>query len=151
MTAPAPSSIREYEVRARSTDTFGRVLCSARNHHFIIDGPIQNDCPGEELTPAETFLSSVAACGVELMHVIAKGENIPLARVTAAIHAMVDRSNQARENVTTFNVVRLKFTLFGTDPSRAADVVEGFKRRCPLYGTVSIAAADVKVEFTVEP
>src|SRR5262245_18910878 len=148
---PANPNLREYDVAARSTDIFGRVLCSARDHHFIIDGPIQNDCPGEEVTPAEAFLSAVAACGVELMHVIAKNENVPLARVTASIYGMVDRSNQARENVTTFNVVRLKFTLFGTDASRAGDIVEGFKRRCPLYGTVSIAAADVKVEFTVEP
>ena len=151
MTAPAPSSIREYEVRARSTDVFGRVMCSARDHHFIIDGPIQNECPGEEVTPAEAFLSAVAACGVELMHVIAKADNVPLGRVSATIHAMVDRGNQARENVTTFNTVRLKFTLSGTDASRAGAIVEGFKRRCPLFGTVSIAVPDVKVEYTVEP
>ena len=129
MTAPAASPIREYEVRARSTDIFGRVLCSARNHHFIVDGPVQNGCPGEELTPPEVFLSSVAACGVELLHVIAKADNVPLERVSATINAMVDRSNQARENVTTFNSVRLNFTLAGTDAARAAALVEGFKRR----------------------
>ena len=49
------SNIREYDVRARSTDIFGRVLCSARNHQFVIDGPVQNDCPGEAITPAESF------------------------------------------------------------------------------------------------
>jgi uncharacterized OsmC-like protein len=129
VTAPAPSPIREYEVRARSTDIFGRVLCSARNHHFIVDGPVQNGCPGEELTPPEVFLSSVAACGVELLHVIAKADNVPLERVSATINAMVDRSNQPRENVTTFNTVRLNFTLGGTDAARAAALVEGFKRR----------------------
>ena len=129
MTAPAPSPIREYEVRARSTDIFGRVLCSARNHHFIVDGPVQNGCPGEELTPPEVFLSSVAACGVELLHVIAKADNVPLDRVSATINAMVDRSNQPHEHVTTFNTVRLNFTLGGTDAARAAALVEGFKRR----------------------
>ena len=41
----AQSDIRQYEARAVSTDTFGRVLCSARNHHFVIDGPEQNGCP----------------------------------------------------------------------------------------------------------
>ena len=54
-------------------------------------------------------------------------------------------------NVTTFNSVHLRFTLGGTDPARAGDLVEGFKRRCPLYGTVSVAVPDVKVEFSVEP
>jgi len=150
MTAP-PSSIREYEIHARSTDVFGRVMCSARNHHFVVDGPIQNDCPGEELTPAEVFLSGVAACGVELMHVIAKNDGVPLARVRATINGVVDRGNQARPNVTTFNSVHLRFTLGGTDPARAGDLVEGFKRRCPLYGTVSVAVPDVRVDFTVEP
>ena len=131
MTAPssAPSTIREYQVRARSTDVFGRVLCSAREHHFIVDGPVQNECPGEEVTPPELFLSSVAACGVELLHVIAKGQGVPLARVGVTIDGRVDRGNQPRTDVTVFNTVRLRFALGGTDASRAAALVEGFKRR----------------------
>lgn len=147
----APSTIREYEIRARSTDIFGRVLCSAREHHYIIDGPVQNGCPGEEITPAEAFLSGVACCGVELIQVIAKDEGVPLARISATIHGIVDRGNQARSDVTTFNSVHLRFTLGGTDPSRAGALVAGFQRRCPLYGTVSVAVPDVRVEYTVEP
>jgi uncharacterized OsmC-like protein len=127
MTSPQP--IREYEVRARSTDIFGRVLCSAREHHFIIDGPVQNGCPGEEVTPPEAFLAGVASCGVELLHVIAKADGVPLARVTATLNATVDRGNQPRTDYTVFNSVRLRFTLSGTDASRAAALVEGFKRR----------------------
>jgi uncharacterized OsmC-like protein len=125
----APTSIREYEVSARSTDVFGRVMCSARNHHFVVDGPVQNGCPGEEVTPVELFLSAVASCGVELLHVIAKAEGVPLARVGVTIHGTVDRSNQPRTDVTLFNTVRLRFTLGGTDASRAAALVEAFKRR----------------------
>lgn len=131
MTAPptAPQPIREYEARARSTDTFGRVLCSARDHHFIVDGPVQNGCPGEEVTPPELFLSAVASCGVELVHVIARDQGVPLARVGVTITGTVDRGNQPRANVTVFNSVKLRFTLGGTDASRAAALVEGFKRR----------------------
>jgi len=125
----APSLIREYEVRARSTDVFGRVLCNARDHHFIIDGPVQNGCPGEEVTPPESFLAGVAACGVELLHVIARDQNVPLERVTATLNATVDRGNQPRTDYTVFNSVRLRFTLAGTDASKAAALVEGFKRR----------------------
>ena len=57
----AQSQIRSYKVDARSTDTFGRVLCTARNHHFIVDGPVQNGCPGEAVNPGELFLAGVAA------------------------------------------------------------------------------------------
>jgi len=128
MTAPT-SAAREYEVRARSTDVFGRVACACRNHHFIVDGPVQNGCPGEEVTPAELFLAGVASCGVELLHVIARDENVPLARVAVTIRGVVDRGNQPRPDVTVFTAVRLRFVLGGTDGARAAALIEGFKRR----------------------
>jgi uncharacterized OsmC-like protein len=126
---PAPSTIREYDIAARSTDVFGRVLCSARDHHFIVDGPVQNGCPGEEITPVEMFLSSVAACGVELVHVIARDQKTPVDRVSVRIHGMVDRARQSRADVTTLNSVRLDFTVNGTDDASAAALIEGFKRR----------------------
>jgi uncharacterized OsmC-like protein len=125
----APQPIREYEIRARSTDVFGRVMCSARDHHFIVDGPVQNGCPGEEVTPPELFLSAVAACGVELVHVIAREQSVPVTRVGLVVNATVDRGNQPRTDVTLFNTVRLRFTLGGTDAAQAAALVEGFKRR----------------------
>jgi uncharacterized OsmC-like protein len=128
MTNP-PSTVREYDVEGRSTETFGRVLCSVRDHHFIVDGPVQNGCPGEEITPVELFLSSVAACGVELVHVIARDQNVPLDRVHVKIHGMVDRSKQSRSDLTTLNTLRLDFTISGTDDAQAAALVEGFKRR----------------------
>ncbi len=127
MTAPQP--IREYEIRARSTDVFGRVMCSARDHHFIVDGPVQNGCPGEEVTPPELFLSAVAACGVELLHVIARDQSVPITRVGLTVTGTVDRGNQPRTDVTLFNTVRLRFTVGGTDAAQAAALVEGFKRR----------------------
>jgi uncharacterized OsmC-like protein len=128
MTAPAPP-IREYEVRARSTDVFGRVLCSARDHHFVVDGPVQNGCPGEELTPPEVFLSSIAACGVELLHVIAKEQARALGSVKAKISGKVDRSKQPKKDVTVFNEIRLEFELSGTDASSAEELVDAFTRR----------------------
>ena len=149
MTTPAPTTIREYEVRARSTDIFGRVLCSARDHHFIVDGPVQNQCPGEEITPAEVFLSAVAACGTELIHVIAREQEIPLVRVAVRIVGTVDRAKQARADVTTFNTVRVDFTLTGPSAAQGATLVNGFKGRCPLYGTVAVATPEVVVSYEV--
>ena len=128
MTAP-PTTLREYDVAAKTTDVFGRVLCQARTHHFIIDGPVQNGCPGEELTPPEVFLSAVASCGVELVQVIARDTNVTIGPVSVTVHGVVDRSRQARTDVTLFNSVRMDFTVRGTDGSAAAALVEGFKRR----------------------
>ena len=128
MTAPV-SSIREYTIGARSTDVFGRVLCNARDHHFIVDGPVQNGCPGEEVTPPELLLSSVAACGVELIQVIAQEQATRIGPVEVAVHGVLDRANQSRPNVTVYNKVHMTFTLRGTDGATAAQLVEAFKRR----------------------
>lgn len=128
MTTPA-TTLREYDVSARSTDVFGRVLVSARDHHFVVDGPVQNGCPGEEITPIEVMLAAVASCGVELVHVIGRDQNVPVQRVSLKIHGEVDRAKQARTEVTTFNSVRLDFTVWGADNAQAASLIEGFKRR----------------------
>jgi uncharacterized OsmC-like protein len=127
--APPPPSVRRYEVRAESTSTFGRVLLSARDHHVIIDGPEQNGCPGEEITPVELILGGVATCGVELLHVIARDMNVPLTRVRTRVDGMVDRSKQPRTDVTVFTSVRIGFALQGVDAAQGAALVEGFKRR----------------------
>lgn len=118
-----------YEVAARSTDVFGRVLCSAREHHFVIDGPVQNDCPGEELTPAEAFLAGIAACSVELIHVFAREEGLPLLKVSARIEGDLDRDNPIRDDVTVFNRVAMRLELDGVDGGQAERLVERFKGR----------------------
>ncbi len=128
MSAP-PVSVREYSVGARSTDVFGRVMCSAREHEFLVDGPVQNGCPGEELTPPELFLAAVASCGVELVQVIARDENRSIGPIRLAVEGKVDRSRQPRADVTVFNALRMRFTISGTDAAAAQALVDGFKRR----------------------
>jgi uncharacterized OsmC-like protein len=123
------SMLREYRVSAKSTDVFGRVQCTAREHHFIVDGPVQNGCPGEEVTPPEAFLSGVAACGVELVQVIAKEQGVAVGRVAVSIFGQLDRGNQRRPDVTVLNEVHMTFEVSGTDGATAAKLVEGFKRR----------------------
>ena len=118
-----------YTVHAQSTDTFGRVHCSSRNHHFLVDGPVHNGCPGEAITPAELFLAGVAACGVELVQVIAKEQQIPLQSVRVEISGAVDRSRPVRQDVTVFNTVQLRFDLAGVTSNQGAELVDRFKRR----------------------
>jgi uncharacterized OsmC-like protein len=123
------AEVRRTAVEARSTDTFGRVLLSAREHHFVVDGPVHNGCPGEEVTPAELFLAGVAACGVELLQVIARAEDIPLRRVEASITGEVRPSEPLREDVTVFNRVRLHLDLEGVTPDQGDLLVKRFNGR----------------------
>jgi uncharacterized OsmC-like protein len=123
------AEVRRYQTNARSTETFGRVLVNARDQHLVVDGPVQNGCPGEAPTPAELFLSGVAACGVELIQVLAKQLDVPLRSVHAAIEATQNPSAPVRPDVNLFNTVRIKLELSGVTPEQGADLVARFKRR----------------------
>jgi uncharacterized OsmC-like protein len=145
------TTLREYEVEAQTAPTFGRVLCSSRNHHFVVDGPVQNGCPGEALTPAELFLSGVAACGTEIMQVLARDESIPFQSVKVTVRGVVDRASQPRDDVTVFTLVQVDARLRGPTPEEAAVLVAGFQRRCPLYGSIAVASQRLEFTFGTEP
>lgn len=150
MSETTPStSVRTTVVSAESAPTFGRVLCRARDHHFVVDGPVQNGCPGEALTPPELLFAAVASCGVELMHVIARDSNFPLGRVTIKVEAVIDRSRQVRTDRSHYNRVALDIVLSGVTPAQATELVEGFQQRCPIYGTVATATPEMVVDYRV--
>jgi len=121
------TDVREYSVHAASSDTFGRVLARARNHHFVVDGPLQNGCPGEAVTPTELFLSAVACCGVELVQVLARSREIPLRGIAVEIHGMMDRSRPVRPDLSLLNSVRLRFCMRGVSEQQGRVLVEAFK------------------------
>ena len=123
------STVRQYRVHARSTDTFGRVLAGCRQHHFVVDGPVDNGCPGEAVTPAELFLTGVAACGVELLQVLARDRGDGLEAVQAEVEGTIDRANPVRQDVTVFSSVRLRLALRGVAVDQARGLVEAFKAR----------------------
>jgi uncharacterized OsmC-like protein len=123
------TDVREYAAQAAFTDTFGRVLACARNHHFVVDGPVQNGCPGEAITPSEVFLLSVACCGVELVQVLAKSKAIPLGGIAVDIQGTFDRSRPVRSDVSLFNSVRLHFRMKGVTEQQGRLLVESFKGR----------------------
>ncbi len=123
------ANVRQYAAEAQSTDTFGRVLCTARDQHFVIDGPVQNGCPGEAVTPPEAFLTGVAACGIELLQVIARELSLPIPSARVHIEGIVDRDHPVRPDVTLFNEVRLRFAISGVTREQATDLVERFKKR----------------------
>jgi len=75
------------------------------------------------------FLSSIAACGVELLQVIAKNEEVPLQAVSVSIEGLQDRGNPARQDFSVFNSVRLRFNLMGVSHEQGTQLIEAFKRR----------------------
>lgn len=113
-----------YSALARTTDTYGRYLCTVREHHFVSDGPAFRGLPAEEVTPAELFLSGIAACGVELVQVCAREEGLPLRSATCEISADGRATSTAR---TVFESVRLGFVLEGVSEEQGLHLVERFE------------------------
>jgi uncharacterized OsmC-like protein len=81
------------------------------------------------VTPAELFLAGIAACGVELVEVLAKDEGLPLAMASVEVTGELDPAHPVREDLSVFNAVRLRFELSGVDEQEATHLVERFKRR----------------------
>lgn len=119
----------DYVVSAESTATFGRVVLSARDQHLVVDGPAQNGCPGEALTPAELFLGGVATCAVELVQVLARQADVPLGGVAARVSGAIDRAHELRSDVTIFSWAVLHFEFRGIGDEDAARLVGAFKGR----------------------
>ena len=148
--APIPA-VRTYEVRAESTATFGRVECAVRQHRFAVDGPVQNGCPGEAPTPGELFLSAAAACGAEVLQVLARDGGVRLDHVAVDVRGSIDKARQPRTDVTVFTDVELRLYLVGPTPDQAAALVAGFQGRCPVYGSLAVASGRIAVHHTTKP
>jgi uncharacterized OsmC-like protein len=144
-----PNPVRSYAARTETTQTFGRVLCTIRDQHLVIDGPVANGCPGEAPTPGELILAAAAACGTELIQVLAREQGVPLVRIEVEIDGMIDRSNQPREDVTTFTTVSLRVQLWGPSAAQGAELVSAYQRRCPVYGSLAVASAHTEVRHAV--
>ena len=71
----------------------------------------------------------MAACGVELLQVLAKSQDVPLHSIAADIRGTIDRSRPVRPDVSLFNSVRLSFRMKGVTDQQGRQLVEAFKGR----------------------
>lgn len=95
----------------------------------MVDGPVQNGCPGEAITPAELFLAGVAACGVELIQVIARERLLALQAARVRIFGTIDRTHPVRPDFTLFISVNLQFHLKGVTDEQGAQLINAFRGR----------------------
>jgi uncharacterized OsmC-like protein len=136
-----------YAVHTYSSGTHGRAICNARTHHFVSD-----DVGGDAVGAGELFLSGVSACAVNMVERLAKQDHIPLQWMDVRVEAYRD-SDKSPGDLTVFDAIRVDFEMWGITPEHAEGLVETWKRRCPLYGSVATATEDTAVTLTshVEP
>lgn len=110
-------------VRSESTSTPGRSVSHVRGHALVIDEPTHLGGPGEQMSPAEAFLSGIAACGVLLVQGKARDTGVTLKHVETTIEAVRKRSDTS-----IFQEIRLAFVLSGPDQSQAQDLVAHYQQ-----------------------
>ena len=108
-------------VQTTTTHVHGRTLNSARDHHFIVDGP---GTPGEEVSSMEAFLAGISSCATHLFQDFAEEEGIPLQRADVLI-----RSVRPKDEPNRFDHIDLQISLAGPSRAQAEHLVERFTGR----------------------
>jgi len=84
---------------------------------------------GEDVTPAELCRAGIATCGVELVQVFAREEELALGGGAVDIEGEIEPGNPVHPDVTVFNRVRMRFQLEGVTRDEAEHLVTRFKGR----------------------
>jgi uncharacterized OsmC-like protein len=109
-------------VHSATTDIPGRSANEIRQHTLVIDEPTHLGGPGEEITPADAFLTGIAACGALMVQGQARERRIRLDKVDVDLEAVRHRSDTS-----VFQRIDMAFHLQGPSPGEAAILVEHYK------------------------
>jgi uncharacterized OsmC-like protein len=75
---------------------------------------------------------------------LAKQDQISLQWMDVSVEAYRD-PDKGPGDLTVFDAIRVHFEMWGIQPEQAEGLVETWKRRCPLYGSVATATEDTTV------
>src|SRR5579864_1437176 len=109
-------------VHSASTETPGRSINDIRQHRLVIDEPTHLGGPGEAITPADAFLTGVAACGAMMVQGQARERSIPLTRIDVDLEAVRHRSDTS-----VFQRIEMSFRLSGPTREQATALVGHYK------------------------
>ena len=110
------------KVRSSTSGVPGHSLNQARNHLFVIDEPAHGGGPGEEITPAESFLAGISACGVLLVERRAQEAGVDLRKADAWIEGV-----RLRSDTSWFTRIDLRFRLSGPRQEEAEALVAHYQ------------------------
>ncbi len=90
----------------------------------MIDEPPFAGGPGEAVTPEESFLAGIAACGVSLVEKYGEERDLPLEDIDVRISGVRDVDDPSR-----YKRVEMEFRLRGVSRNQARQLVESYEER----------------------
>ncbi|MEW6374655.1 MAG: OsmC family protein, partial [Thermodesulfobacteriota bacterium] len=137
-------------VTSRLSGLPGRAIVTARGHHFVVDSPPPLGGPNEEINPIDVLLSALATCGTFVCETAAQEMNIPLHTIALTAAGDFDPRGICGEPVDSkMQAFRVRLILTGPTKAQAEALAEAFRKRCPVYTTLSLAAP-IDFEIAVE-
>ncbi|MDP1647682.1 MAG: OsmC family protein [Rubrivivax sp.] len=125
----------------------GRALLTIRGQHVVTDSPPTLGGPNEAANPVEMLLSALASCAVFVCERAAQEMGIALNAVSATAAGDFDPRGVCGEPFDPrFQGFKVRLTLDGPNEAQSEALLQAFKARCPVYTTLSRAAA---VEVTM--
>jgi putative redox protein len=126
----------------------GRAIVSARGHHIIVDSPPPLGGPNQELNPLDVILAALATCGTFVIETAAGEMEIPLESVSLEAEGDFDpRGVKGVEGIDPrITEFRVKVNVVGPTEEQTETLIEEFKKRCPVYTTLS-RSAPILFEF----
>lgn len=137
-------------VTSRLSGLPGRAIVTARGHHFVVDSPLPLGGPNEEINPIDILLSSLATCATFLCETAAQEMNIPLEAISVTAAGDFDPRGVCGEPVDPrIQAFRVRMNLTGPTMAQAEALAEAFRKRCPVYTTLS-RTAPIDLEIAAE-
>jgi len=138
MSAPLATA----SAHCRLSNEGGRALLAVRGQHLVTDAPPTLGGPNEASNPVELLLCSLAGCAVLVCERAAQELGIPLTSATATVAGDFDPRGVCGEAVDPrFQAFRVRLSLQGPDEAQCQLLLQAFRTRCPIFATLSRAAA----------
>lgn len=134
---------------AETTRTPGRTVTGSRGHQLVTDEPTFLGGPGQAPGAHEYLLMAVAGCAATLVESFARHERLALTGVEAEVEGTIDPQRAPRQDVNMFAHVLVRITLTGAGEEEASGLIDAYRQRCPLYGTLA-AGLPVDVEWVAK-
>lgn len=116
------SSDKVDTIRSSSGGTVGRAVSEVRGQRLVLDSSSRPQ--PDAFTNSEAFLAAIASCGVTLIEMHAREEQVPLARASVTIEGVRPAADPAR-----FARITMRFELAGVSPAEAESLVETYRSR----------------------
>jgi organic hydroperoxide reductase OsmC/OhrA len=101
-----------------SSGTPGRSINAVRQHYFVVDDP----SIGESMTPADHFVSGIAACAANHMEMKAQAAGIPLTKIEVDIEARRLKADTSR-----FLGIHLDVAFHGIAEAQAQELLASYQ------------------------